>query len=501
VAPPSVELVREPALLSDRSILIVDDHDGQRHLLERYLGDQGSRCVGARGGQEALARMGERKFDLVLLDLRMDDLDGMQVLQQARAQGLADRFVMMSAEGTIAHAVEAIRLGASDFLVKPFDVATLASTLERVLGASERAMEDPRLSWREEHAPELRGTHPALRDVLLVCERIAPTDCTVLLSGESGTGKELVARAIHRASARAHGPFVPVNCGAIPETLIESELFGHARGAFSGATQSREGRFAAADGGTLFLDEIAEMSLAVQVKFLRVVQEQEFVPVGETRPRRCNVRIIAATNRDLGRMAKTGAFREDLFYRLNSIPIDLPPLRVRSSDIPQLCRHFLHRVGERSGVSVREISASALERLCAHAWPGNVRELEHVIERMALLHRGHGVLDVADLPEEIRRKHTTAPWPAVVVDPEPQPAAAVAMPTLAVAPALAPRGWAPDDLALPEAGMDLREALRVLEYSLIDQALARTGGNRNRAAALLGLRRTTLVEKLKKRGS
>jgi DNA-binding NtrC family response regulator len=491
--------------VSERSILIVDDHDGQRALLESFLGQQGGRCTSASGGEQALAYLASDRFDLVLLDLRMDDLDGMQVLQQARNRGLDTTFLMMSAEGTIAHAVEAIRLGAADFLVKPFELSTLSAAIARVLETPPTDHDDPRLAWRDSFAPDLRGAHARLRDILLVCERIAPTDCTVLITGESGSGKELVAQAIHRGSRRRDAPFVPVNCGAIPETLIESELFGHAKGAFSGATQSREGRFAAADGGTMFLDEIAEMSMAVQVKFLRVLQEHEYVPVGETRPRPCDVRILAATNRDLGQMTRRGQFREDLYYRLNAIPIAMPPLRDRRSDIAGLATYFLEQVGRRAGGSVRTFSPEVLETLSAYAWPGNVRELQHVVERMALLHDGSGVLRAIDVPEEVSGGASSGS-PEVGGPVEPQP------PTVAVPrhPTPAPRvsdppanptagAWSAKDVVLPDEGIDMRATVAELEWALIDQALERTDGNKQRAANLLGLGRTTLVEKLKKR--
>jgi DNA-binding NtrC family response regulator len=523
----------DDSVLVGRSILIVDDHEPHRTLLANYLTAVGCECTGAGGGQEALANMRERAFDLVLLDLRMDDLDGMEVLNRARSEGLQHTCIMMSAEGTISHAVDAIRLGAKDFLVKPFELEQLHDTVCRALGRptdSAAGEQDPRLRWRDEHAPDLIGEHPSLLEVLLVLERIAGTDCTVLVTGESGTGKELVARALHDASSRVKKLFVPVNCGAIPETLIESELFGHAKGAFSGATQAREGRFAVADGGTLFLDEIGEMSLSVQVKFLRVLQEQEFVPVGETRPRKCDVRIIAATNKNLEAMASEGTFREDLFYRLNLIPIHLPPLRERLSDVPLLTHYFLqHRAG-RGGHEVEGITDAALEVMQRYPWPGNVRELENTVERMALLHQGSGTLDVDDLPaklvQDVRRATvepdastpppTPPSVPAVLNFPAPPAASrveapapedgAVGRPPLSDEATTAEESmtqWRlpsePSDFVLPEGGIDLREAVESFEMNLIDQALARTGGNKNQAAILLKMNRTTLVEKLRKR--
>jgi DNA-binding NtrC family response regulator len=520
-------------LLAGRSILIVDDHEPHRTLLWNYLSAVGCDCIGAGGGTEALAQLAKRSFDLMLLDLRMDDLDGMQVLKRAKAEGIISPTVMMSAEGTISHAVEAIRLGAKDFLVKPFELEQLHDTVCRVLGASRSGSAggpDPRALWRDEHAPDFIGEHPALLEVFLVLERIAATDCTVLITGESGTGKELVARALHHASRRTDKAFVPVNCGAIPETLIESELFGHAKGAFSGATSAREGRFAVADGGTLFLDEIGEMSLSVQVKFLRVLQEQEFVPVGETRPRKCDVRILAATNKNLELMSEQGTFREDLFYRLNLIPIQLPRLRDRLSDVPILAEHFLERMRKRAGTEIHGFSPALLEAMSGYQWPGNVRELENTIERMMLLHQGAGTLDVEDLPPKIRRDsarppavalpgidamhmreapRSPAPPSSVLAFRGTQPAAAepqaassgeyvsVQRPSESSVARRVPA--APDEFVLPEDGINLREAVELFEMNLIEQALERTGGNKNQASILLGMNRTTLVEKLRKR--
>jgi len=515
-------------LLEGRSVLIVDDHDAHRNLLTNYLGVLGCRCQGASGGNEALERMAATPFDLVLLDLRMDDLDGMEVLKRARARGMAANCIMMSAEGTISHAVDAIRLGATDFLVKPFELEQLTGLVRRVLGSlapGDGTRQDPRLAFRDAHAPDLIGEHPRLLDVFLVIERIANTDCTVLVLGESGTGKELVARAIHNTSGRKGKPFVPVNCGAIPETLIESELFGHAKGAFSGATQAREGRFAVADGGTLFLDEIGEMSLSVQVKFLRVLQEQEYVPVGETRPRKCDVRIIAATNKNLEEMTREGTFREDLFYRLNLIPMHLPALRERIEDVPRLVQHFLALLGTRTGNAVPTLSASALEAMTRYEWPGNVRELQNTVERMTLLHQGSGLLDLGDLPPKIQSlsgrgsglsvvPRMSASSGAEAVTPKPSSVSQARVP-VSPGPGLAdsapaansspppPNGprpmVSPEDFELPLDGIDLREAVQAFEMSLIDQALERTGGNKNQASMLLRMNRTTLVEKLRKR--
>jgi DNA-binding NtrC family response regulator len=519
--------------LAGCSVLIVDDHGPHRTLLLEYLGALGCACDGASGGHEALAKLAQRSYDLVLLDLRMDDLDGMEVLKRAQSAGTLDRCIMMSAEGTILHALEAIRLGAKDFLVKPFELEQLHEAIGRVVDApttGHAGGRDPRLLWRDTHAPKMIGEHSSLLEVFLVLERIAHTDCTVLVTGESGTGKELVARALHDSSPRCKKPFIPVNCGAIAETLIESELFGHARGAFSGATTAREGRFAAADAGTLFLDEIGEMSLAVQVKFLRVLQEKEYVPVGETRPRKCDVRIVAATHQNLERMAEEGRFRADLFYRLNLIPIHLPSLRERPDDIPRLTRHFIERMGERGDVDVRGITDEALALLTAQPWPGNVRELENTVERMTLLHQGDGILTVEDLPAKFRASSRTplsdpATGPSSAASDPPRsdggrtPSSAATRPEATDPPTsqLPNASDGPVDahrnanslyeetaegsamLVLPEEGLDLRAAVEAFEMGLIDQALERTGGNKNQASILLGMNRTTLVEKLRKR--
>ncbi len=505
--------------LAGKSILVVDDHDPTRNLLVNFLEGLGATVANASGGLDALKQMGETRFDLVLLDLRMDDMDGLAVLKKAKSEDLASNYTMMSAEGTVPAAVEAIRLGASDFLVKPFDLNELMSVVTRVLriqGSGDPTL-DPRAQWRDKFAPGLIGEHESLLEVFLVLERIANTDCTVLVLGESGTGKELIANAIHNGSGRQKRAFVPVNCGAIPETLIESELFGHAKGAFSGATQSRDGRFAAADQGTLFLDEIGEMSLAVQVKFLRVLQEGEYVPVGETKPRSCDVRIIAATNKDLETMAGEGKFREDLFYRLNLIPIHLPALRERRTDVRQLAQHFVDGFAQRRGQSITGFSPEAMLLLGRHSWPGNVRELQNAVERMCLLHQGDGVLGLDDLPAKIRAlarpgDAEEAASQAAEVQALADAATAAEPPPSAAATATAaePQGATggaaagevsatPAAFELPPEGIDLRGAVEQFEYNLIAQALERTGGNKNQASRLLGMNRTTLVEKLRKR--
>jgi transcriptional regulator with PAS, ATPase and Fis domain len=300
--------------------------------------------------------------------------------------------------------------------------------------------------------------------VFRTIQQVCDTDCSVLITGESGTGKELVARALHAGSSRADGPFVTVNCAAIPENLLESELFGHVRGAFTGALAPRVGRFAAADGGTLFLDEIGELPLSQQAKLLRAVQEREVVPVGDTKPRKVDVRLIAATHRDLEAMVEQGTFREDLLYRIQVVPIELPPMRNRTGDIPQLVDSFVQRVNQKRNRNVSGVTEEAMSMLVAFDWPGNVRQLENVVERMVLL-RGEGLIDVEDLPARMQKPRAQRAQPA----------------------------------ELPEDGIDLRDAVEQFENKLILQALERTGWNKNRAAAVLRMNRTTLVEKLKKK--
>jgi sigma-54 specific flagellar transcriptional regulator A len=320
---------------------------------------------------------------------------------------------------------------------------------------------------------KIYGNHGSIRDVLALIQRVAHSSCTVLVTGESGTGKELVVAALHDASPRASAPLVTVNCGAIPENLIESELFGHAKGAFTGATANRQGRVAAAEGGTLFLDEIGELPLALQVKILRLLQEREYSMVGDSRTTKCDVRIVAATNRDLEEEVAKGRFREDLFYRLNVIHVPLPPLRDRGEDIGVLAQSFLHMASERAGRSdLTGFTPEALQTLCAYGWPGNVRALENAIERAALLAAGP-LIDVADLPERVR---------GCAHDPPSE----VHRVTLPVAPA--------------DGGIDLRAVVEDYENTLIRGALERTGRNKNRAAQLLGLNRTTLVEMVKRKG-
>jgi transcriptional regulator with GAF, ATPase, and Fis domain len=323
----------------------------------------------------------------------------------------------------------------------------------------------------------LVGDSSAIQAILRTVEKVAQADSTVLITGESGTGKELVARAIHDHSPRASGPWVVVNCGAIPSELLEAELFGHVKGAFTGATQDRRGRFEMAQGGTIFLDEVGELPLFLQVKLLRVIQTRQFEPVGSNRTIEVDVRIIAATNRDLEEMARRKEFREDLYYRLNVIPMSVPPLRDRKSDIPTLVNHFIQEFNRLSGHTVEPITGKIMDALMAYDWPGNVRELENLMERLVIL-KGQGTVDLADLPHRIFQSFA-----------ETQPAGDGAV-----------SAWEFPRMVLPQTGLDLKAIVAAFENHLVDQALARTNNNKNRASELLGMNRTTLVEKLRKRG-
>jgi DNA-binding NtrC family response regulator len=376
---------------------------------------------------------------------------------------------MLTASGSIRDCVEAMRAGAFNFLSKPFHPRDLQEVIERALRARTSAASNaPLPPDADEGHPQvaLVGDSPSLREVIDLVERVARTNATVLVTGESGTGKEVVARLLHGSSGRTAGPFVAINCGAIPETLIESELFGHAKGAFTGATEARAGKFVQAHGGTLFLDEIGELALSMQVKLLRVLQEREVTPVGESRPRAIDVRIVAATNVDLEAMVRDGRFRRDLYYRLEVLPIHLPALRERIDDIPLLARHFLDAANRRLGARV-DVAEDAMALIKLYPWPGNVREMENLIERLVILNRS-GTITAADLPARVRGDHSTT----------------------AVATAAA---------ELARGSIDLTATLAAIEASLIEQALRQSKGNRTRAAESLGLSRTTLLDKLKRR--
>jgi DNA-binding NtrC family response regulator len=363
-------------------ILLVEDRDSLRRLLARALAEEGYEVAAASGGAEAIRMLGERAFDLVLTDLRLPDLSGLEVLAASRQMQPRVPVVVLTAYGTVGAAVEAMKLGAFDFLEKPLELPDLARLVAKAIGGGEQAVFQP------PGAPPIVGAHPRLRAALRLLERVAATETTVLLTGESGTGKELFARALHALSPRRQGPMVAVNCAAIPEALLENELFGHEKGAFTGADRRHPGRFELAAGGTLLLDEIGELPPSIQGKVLRVLEERTFERVGGGRTLHADVRLVAATNRDLQGMVAAGLFRADLFFRLDVFPIELPPLRERASDVPAVARHLVAEIAARHHQPVPRLADDAAELLAAEAWPGNVRELANLLERAVILADG-----------------------------------------------------------------------------------------------------------------
>ena len=385
-------------------ILIVDDEANARAALRTILAEEGYEVAEAADGEEALQKLSDFLPEVILSDVRMPRRDGLSLLKAAKEQGSDAAFVMMTAFGTVEAAVEAMRAGAENYLVKPLDVAAVLVFVDKAL--QKRGLEREAAGLRERVRDRYKidgivGESPELQAVFEMVKRAAPTKATVLLLGESGTGKELIAQALHEHSTRKGKPFIKVACAALSESLLESELFGHERGSFTGAIARREGRFELADGGTLFLDEIGEISPAVQVKLLRVLQSREFERVGGTRTLHVDVRIIAATNRDLAAEVKAGRFREDLFYRLNVVAMTLPPLRQRKADIPALAATFLERFSKSYGKEIRGLAPGTLQALLSHDWPGNVRELENAIERAVVLCEA-SELTADDLPTTLR---------------------------------------------------------------------------------------------------
>ncbi len=448
-------------------ILLCDDEESLCRSLGRILRAAGHDVVTA-DGPGGHHRLRQEHFDLILTDIRMPGFSGFEILAAARSHSPGTPVIAMSGSAEIPDAVKAMHAGARDFLIKPFDVKALEEAVANVLRPAQPTSPtgDP-VSWRNKHAPWMLGNDASMLPVLALMSQVADTRCTVLITGESGTGKELAARSLHAGSIRSAKPFVPVNCAAIPPSLVESELFGHAKGSFTGATTSRVGRFAQADGGTIFLDEIGEMELAVQAKLLRLIQDGELYPVGEETATKIDVRILAATNRQLEREVAAGRFRADLYWRLNVIPVEMPSLRTRATDIVPLTEHFVARANDRHKRQVSGFDQAALGAMRTYAWPGNIRELENVVERLVIV-KGSGSLGLGDLPPAIRNPRDVTP----LSTPMPE---------------------------LPKDGTDLRAMLEAVEERMIGEALERTGGNKNRAAELLGLNRTTLVEKLRRK--
>ena len=455
----------------ERHLLLVEDEAPLREATAERLVEHGYRVTEADSGEAARDLLADFAFDAVVTDLRLPGIDGAEVVELALDRYPEIVAVVVTGYGTVQDAVAAIKRGAADFVMKPFPFDHLLHVLSTALEQRRLKSENEylRLQLQERYRFEgIVGRSRPMRALFQLLETVAGTSSTILVTGETGTGKELVARAIHHNSPRRQQRFVAINCGAIPDTLLEAELFGHVRGAFTGAFHSRPGRLEQAHRGTLFLDEIGTMSTSLQAKLLRTLQEREFEPVGGNETRRVDVRVIAATNADLKQRVEEGHFRQDLYYRLNVIPIHLPPLRDRRGDVPLLVRDFVERIGAaqtppRRGVVV---SQNAMRRMMAYDWPGNVRQLENAVERALALSPGRSHIDEADLPGEVRQAAESSLDPAIV---------------------------------LPETGLDLPEHLQRIERTLIDEALERTGGNKQRAARLLGLKRTTLVEKTKRR--
>ena len=480
-----------------KHLLLVEDEAPLRQAIAEQLGDRGYRVQQAESGEAAIAHLADFAFDIIVTDLRLPRIDGSAVIEAAVARYPHIIAIVVTGFGTVKDAVEAIKRGACDFVSKPFQIDELLHVLDSAIEQRRLKSENAYLRSQLEERYRFEGivgkSRPMER-LFQLLETVAPTNSTILISGETGTGKEVVARAIHHNGPRRVHRFVALNCSAIPETLLEAELFGHVRGAFTGAVGNRQGRLEQAHKGTLFLDEVGTMSVALQMKLLRVLQEREFERVGDSHTIKVDVRVIAATNSDLARLVSEGQFREDLFYRLNVIPVPVPSLRERKEDIPLLVHHFLAKFEGQRDASLAAnntnakdagskpeqarparsggdrmprvtVSQEGMRRLMAYQWPGNVRQLENAIERAVAFTAGRSQIDVDDLPTEVQQAQQTATASPVT---------------------------------LPEAGLDLDAFVANIERELIERSLERTGGNKGQAARLLNLKRTTLVEKLKR---
>jgi len=442
-------------------VLVVDDEPAQRELVGGFLRKQGFEVAEAPDGRTALERFRKEPFDLLLTDQRMPGLSGLELLEAARAVTPAVSMIIMTAYGTIETAVAAIKGGAADYLTKPLNLDELLHRIAQVRERQRLIMENRELreALQERHRVEgIIGESGRMQEVLSLVRRVAGSDATILIQGESGTGKELIARAIHYASPRAGAPLVSVNCAALPETLLESELFGHEKGAFTGAVAARKGRFELADGGSLFLDEIGDLPLHLQVKLLRVLQEREFERVGSSRPVSVDVRLLAATHRDLEALVRAGRFRDDLYYRINVVSISLPPLRERREDIPLLLDHFVEKFARRNGKRISGLTRDAREALLRYDYPGNVRELENLVERAVVLTRDE-VIGLEDLPLGVKEREGETSG---------------------------------------ETSLTVR--VEGLERRMIREALDRADGVQTRAAEILGISERVLRYKLKKYG-
>jgi DNA-binding NtrC family response regulator len=445
-------------------LLVVEDEASMLRVLELQLSSAGYQVAKASSAEEALKVLASGNVDLILTDLKLPGVDGLELLRRVRGMDSSLPVIMMTAFGTVETAVQAMKAGANDYVLKPFALDDLMITIEKVLELCSLRDENERLKdelGRRYQFENIIGRSPKMQEVFAAVARVAPTRATVLLVGESGIGKDLIARAIHHHSPRHSRPFVKISCSAIPENLMESELFGYEKGAFTGAMSSRVGKFEQADGGTVFLDEIGDVPTTVQVKLLRVLQEREFERLGSNKTILVDVRVIAATNQDLQAALETGAFREDLYYRLNVVPIAIPPLRERKQDLPLLVAHFLEKYREDTGGRALTVTPAAMDKLGSYHWPGNVRELENIMQRAMVMVHGN-TIDAADIRLDTERR--AAPSPDGV-------------PFL-------PEGYTLDQY----------------EQELIREALRRTGGNKWQAARLLGLTRSALRYRLKQMG-
>jgi len=444
------------------AILIVEDESKMRRLLELNLGEDGFTTLSAGDAESGLKLLRENSVDLVVTDLKLPGMNGLEFLQAVKRQNAALPVVVMTAYGTVETAVEAMKAGASDYVLKPFSLTEMRMVIHKELDVRDLREENRTLRealGKKYSHPNIVARSPKMQEVLATVERVAPTNSTVLLGGESGVGKDLIARAIHEKSRRAQGPFLKINSTAIPENLLESELFGFERGAFTGAVASKPGKFELADKGTLFLDEIGDVPPATQVKLLRVLQEREFERLGGTKIIKVDVRLIAATNRDLRAALEQGTFREDLYYRLNVVPIDIAPLRERREDVPELVNLFISRFAGDSGKPVESITPEAMQILVNYHWPGNVRELQNIVERACALAKG-SVLDPRDIHLDTRASKVTNGG-----------------------------GFLPDGMTLEQ-----------WEDEMVQEALRRAHGNKSQAARLLGLSRNALRYRLSKIG-
>jgi two-component system response regulator AtoC len=454
---------------SPKHLLLVEDEAPLRMAVAERLGDLGYEVVQTGSGEAALEALAEFAFDVVITDLRLPGVDGAHVIEAAVGRYPEIIGIVITGYGTVRDAVDVIKRGAADFVTKPFQFDELKHALD---GAIEQRRLKSENAWLREQLQQrysfegIIGRSQAMRDLFQTLETVARTASTILITGETGTGKEVVARAIHHASPRRTQRFVALNCSAIPENLLEAEIFGHVRGAFTGAIGSRQGRLEQAHRGTLFLDEVGTMSMPLQMKMLRVLQEREFERVGDNQTIKVDVRVIAATNADLARMVQDGTFREDLYYRLNVIPVTLPPLRDRREDIPLLVQHFLKKFCDEVPRPAMTVSQAAMRSLMTYGWPGNVRQLENAMERAVALSGGRSQVELSDLPSDIQRASSA--------------------------------GELIPGLALPDEGLDFDAFISRIEHEVIRRALERTGGNKAAAASVLNLKRTTLVEKLKR---